>query len=72
MYDNEYLENVLADKAELKEVYGIRTFFGLSSNNDIKFCEEWYRDMLELETKAGTIDEYKKVAFYIHLIFEKK
>ena len=33
--------------------------------------EEWYRGMLELETKAGVIDEYVKVAFYNHLIFKK-
>ncbi len=60
-----FLEDYFADDAELKEVYGIRTFFGLSSNNEIKFSEEWYRDMLELEIKAGAIDEYKKVAFLI-------
>lgn len=72
VYSNEKLTDLLADEAELKEVYGIRTFFGLSSNNDIKFSEEWYRDMLELETRAGAIDEYKKVAFYNHLIFKKK
>ena len=67
-----FLEDYFADDAELKEVYGIRTFFGLSSNNEIKFNEEWYSNMLELETKAGAIDEYKKVAFYNHLIFRKK
>ncbi|WP_026504654.1 hypothetical protein [Butyrivibrio sp. NC3005] len=67
-----FLEDYFADDAELKEVYGIRTFFGLSSNNEIKFSEEWYRDMLELEIKAGAIDEYRKVAFFNHLIFRKK
>lgn len=72
VYSNEYLIDCLADYAELKDVYGIRTFFGLSSNNEIKFSEEWYRNMLELETKAGEIDEYKKVAFYNHLIFRKR
>ncbi len=72
VYSNEYLADFFADDAELKDVYGIRTFFGLSSNNEIKFSEEWYRGMLELETKAGVIDEYVKVAFYNHLIFKKK
>ncbi|WP_051545549.1 class I SAM-dependent methyltransferase [Butyrivibrio sp. MC2021] len=72
VYSNEYLADFFADDAELKDVYGIRTFFGLSSNNEIKFNEEWYRGMLELETKAGVIDEYVKVAFYNHLIFKKK
>ncbi len=61
----------IGNEADLKDVYGIRTFFGLSSNNDIKFSEEWYENMLELETKAGAVDEYKQVAFYNHLIFKK-
>lgn len=72
VYSNEYLVNSFADEAELENVYGIRTFFGLSSNNEIKYSKEWYRDMLELETKAGALDEFKKVAFYNHLIFRKK
>ncbi|WP_408069349.1 class I SAM-dependent methyltransferase [Butyrivibrio sp. JL13D10] len=72
VYSNEYLADFFADDAELKDVFGIRTLFGLSSNNEIKFNEEWYSNMLELETKAGAIDEYKKVAFYNHLVFRKK
>lgn len=72
VYSNEYLADSLTDNAMLEKVYGIRTFFGLSSNSEIKYSEEWYRDMLELETKAGALDEFKKVAFYNHLIFRKK
>jgi hypothetical protein len=48
-----------------------RAFFGLSSNNEIKYIEEWYKAMLELEIKASTIDEFKKIAFFNHLIFKK-
>ena len=71
VYSKEYLVDFIGNEADLKDVYGIRTFFGLSSNNDIKFSEEWYENMLELETKAGAVDEYKQVAFYNHLIFKK-
>jgi hypothetical protein len=72
VYSNESLAELYAGEADLIDVYGIRTFFGLSSNNEIKFSDEWYRDMLELETKAGALDEFKKVAFFNHLIFRKK
>ena len=72
VYSNESLAEFYDGEAELIDVYGIRTFFGLSSNNEIKFSEEWYRDMLELETKAGSLDEFKKVAFYNHLLFRKR
>ena len=72
VYDNESLVSFLGDEMKLKETYGIRTFYGLSSNNDIKFNGEWYQPMLELEIKAGKMDEYKKIAFFNHLVFEKK
>ena len=72
VYDNEHLISFLADRMVLADTYGIRTFFGLSSNNEIKFTDEWYRSMLELETKAGTMDEYRRIAFFNHLIFRKK
>ena len=56
----------------LEEVYGIRAFFGLSKNNEIKYTDEWYNAMLELENKASTMDEYRRIAFFNHLIFVKK
>ena len=71
VYSSEYLTNVLAGKMALVETYGIRTFFGLSSNNGIKSTDEWYEPMLELETRAGSMPEYRKIAFFNHLIFEK-
>lgn len=72
VYTNEYLTEFLSDEMALKDILGIRTFFGLSSNNEIKFKDEWYQSMLELETKAGAMEDYRKIAFYNHLIFQKK
>ncbi|MBO4439794.1 MAG: hypothetical protein J5798_10625 [Spirochaetaceae bacterium] len=46
-------------------------FYGLSSNNEIKYTDEWYNSMLELETRVGT-EDFKKVSFFNHLIFEKQ
>ena len=71
VYSNEYLIDSLSDKMDLEETYGIRAFFGLSKNNEIKHTDEWYKSMLELETKAGAMEEYKKIAFFNHLIFKK-
>ncbi len=72
VYSNEWLVNFLEGKMDIVDTYAIRTFFGLSSNNDIKYTDDWYQSMIELETKAYSIDEYKKVAFFNHLIFKKK
>ncbi|MCR4792230.1 MAG: class I SAM-dependent methyltransferase [Lachnospiraceae bacterium] len=71
VYDNDFLTEFFSGKAELKKTFGIRTFFGLSSNNEIKNTDEWYGSMLELEKKTCAVDEYKKVAFFNHLIFVK-
>lgn len=71
VYPDDYLNEYFGSKMNLLETYGIRTFFGLSSNNEIKYTEEWYQPMLELETKASTMEEYKKIAFFHHLIFQK-
>jgi len=72
VYPNEYLTDFYEGTMTLEEVYGIRAFFGLSKNNEIKYTDEWYDAMLELENKASTMDEYRRIAFFNHLIFEKK
>ncbi len=72
VYSNEYLIECLSDKMELTNVFGIRAFFGLSSNNEIKYTDEWYRAMLELETRTYDMEEFKRIAFFNHLIFRKK
>ena len=56
-YSNDYLINN-SDKLGLMiyNIYGIRTFFALSSNDKIKYTDEWY----------------KNIAFFNHLIFTKK
>ncbi len=71
LYPNEYLTEFFGDEMELTELYGIRSFYGLSSNNEIKYTGEWYKSMLELETRVGTIDDFKRVSFFNHLVFTK-
>lgn len=72
-YDNQFLLNLADDFGLICEnVFGIRAFFALSSNNRIKYTDEWYENMIELEMKVCNIDEYKNIAFFNHLIFTKK
>ena len=72
VYSNESLVEALSQEMSLSDSYGIRTFFGLSSNNEIKSTNEWYQPMLELEIKASIMEEFKKIAFFNHLIFKKR
>ena len=71
VYPNEYLTEFFDSSMKLENVFGIRAFFGLSKNNDIKYTDDWYTNMLELENKVCSMDEYKKIAFFNHLIFCK-
>jgi len=72
IYSNDKMA-ALANKygGKLKNVFGMRAFYALGQDNAVKYSDEWYENMLLLESRAATIDEYKKAAFLNHLIFEK-
>ena len=70
-YDNKMLLN-FAEKngLECQNIFGIRTFFAMSTNFEVKYTDEWYKNMLELEMQTCDIDEYKNISFFHHLIFK--
>ena len=72
-YDDEFIIE-LGQKygLSIENMFGVRTFFALSKNNDIKFSQEWYDNMLELEMRTCDLCEYKNFSFFHHLIFRKK
>lgn len=71
VYPNEFITDLFSGEMTLEDVFGIRAFFGLSKNNEIKYTEDWFKNMLELELKASRMDEYKRIAFFNHLILRK-
>ena len=72
-YDNDYIIG-LGHKygLSMENIFGIRTFFALSKNNDIKFTQEWYDNMLALEMRTCHLHEYNNFSFFHHLIFKRK
>lgn len=71
-YSNNLLINTMNERGlTCQSIYAVRTFFGLSDNDKIKYTDEWYNNMLELEFRVCDIDDYKKIAFFNHLIFIK-
>lgn len=72
-YDDDYIiDSGLEYGLSIENIFGVRTFFALSKNNDIKFTREWYDNMLELEMRTCTLHEYKSFSFFHHLIFQEK
>jgi len=55
----------------IDKTYGIRTFWALQQNNDIKYDLFWQNKMLKVELAVSEIDDFIKISFYNHLIIRK-
>ncbi len=55
--------------APYKEVYGLRSVFGLSSSTEVKQTKKWQENMLALEKQLSKDPVAKETAFFQHLIF---
>ena len=55
----------------LRDTFGIRTFWDLQQNQQKHALEEWQEQVMKLEMRVSQIDEYRKIAFFHHLIFTK-
>lgn len=56
----------------LRESYGLRTFWDLQQNQDIQKDEEWQKKMIDIEMRVSQIPDFQRIAFFHHLIFEKR
>lgn len=54
------------------DCFGIRTFWDLQQNQEKHNTEEWQSRMMQLEMRVSQIEEYRKIAFFHHLIFSKE
>ena len=55
----------------IKDCFGIRTFWDLQQNQGKHNSEEWQSKMMQLEMRVSQIDEYRKIAFFHHLLLKK-
>lgn len=56
----------------LQQTYGLRTFWDLQQNQEIQKNEEWQKKMIDIELKVSQNLDFQKIAFFYHLIFEKR
>ncbi|MHC5375369.1 class I SAM-dependent methyltransferase [Enterococcus sp. LJL120] len=68
VYETEWLAEVL-QPLKVAEHFGLRTFFGLSQNTEVKYTKAWQEAMFDLEEKASQQAEFIAVAMFNHLIF---
>ena len=71
---NYYDDNEIIDWCNgfsLANIYGIRTFWDLQQNQEIQKTSEWQQKMIDIEMRVSQIDEFRNIAFFHHLIFNK-
>ncbi len=56
----------------LQESFGLRTFWDLQQNQEIQIDEEWQKKMIDIEMKVSQNPDFQKIAFFHHLIFQKR
>lgn len=70
-YENEDLIN-WGKELTIKEFYGVRTFWALQQNNDIKEQQIWQDNMFRIEKRVSEMNQFREISFYHHLILEKE
>lgn len=56
----------------IEKIQGIRTFWDLQQNQDIQKDNSWQEKMLNIEMRVSSLEEYKTVAFFHHIILRKR
>lgn len=56
----------------IRKTMGMRTFWDMQQNQEIHKDADWQEKMLEIEMRVSDMDGYKDIAFFHHLMIEKK
>ncbi|GAA0116246.1 class I SAM-dependent methyltransferase [Clostridium senegalense] len=71
-YNINDIKQWIGDKdISIEKILGVRTFWGLQQNNDVKYGQDWQEKMYKLEMKVADIKDYINIAFYNHIILRK-
>ena len=57
---------------KISKTLGMRTFWDLQQNQECHKDAGWQEKMLQMEQRVEDIDDYKKIAFFHHLIIKKE
>ena len=60
------------DGFQIKDTYGIRTFWDLQQDQARHKDPAWQEKMIEVEQRVAQISQYRDIAFFHHLIMEKR
>ena len=60
-----------ADGLKIEKILGVRIFYALQQNNDLKYEPEWIDKMFEIEMKVCDLEPYKSISFLNHVLLRK-
>ena len=70
-YENADIEKWCPELAITKTL-GMRTFWDMQQNQEIHKDVDWQDKMVEIEMRVSDMDGYKDIAFFHHLMIEKR
>jgi S-adenosylmethionine-dependent methyltransferase len=71
-YDMNDVKEWIGDiDVNIEKVLGIRTFWALQQNNEIKNDPIWQEKMLKIEMKVSDINDYIIISFFNHVLLKK-
>lgn len=56
----------------ITKTLGMRTFWDMQQNQEIHKDTDWQEKMVEIEMRVSDMDGYKDIAFFHHLMLEKR
>ena len=56
----------------ISKTFGMRTFCDMQQNQEIHKYADWQEKMVEIEMRVSDMDGYKDIAFFHHLMLEKR
>lgn len=59
-------------KLTITKTIGMRTFWDMQQNQEIHKDVDWQDKMVEIEMRVSDMDGYKDIAFFHHLMIEKR
>lgn len=68
---DDIIEWIGALDINIEKLLGVRTFFALHPNNEIRYDPIWQEKMFEIEMKVSDIEDYRKISFYNHVLLRK-
>ena len=67
-----YEDEDVTGNFRIKDTYGIRTFWDLQQKQDCHTDPAWQEKMIAAELRVAQLPPYRDIAFFHHLILEKK